>query len=716
MTGEGGFDLPVLPGVSALPLILAEGVVKLLLADGQNDIFTIATDTAKSIVGASGHNGDEVTVSFEEGKQSPGAISGTPDTGWILKPNGDGSVFSACIKGISGNPAGLIMIDGGLSPNDVLTSGFDALCRQIEAAMAALELSEAKIRKHSEEVFRLLVEHSYDQFSLIGRDLTIRSLSPSVEKLVFNRPDPIIGKSIGDFIHPDDMQDFIDAVDGIIQLGNGSSTKIEYRVKFDDDTWRVIDTALTNLLDEPYIGAIALNSRDISARRSLEIELQHRELFDPLTGLPNRSLLLERAALALTRATRRGGDIAMVLVDFDDFQLVNDSFGHSAGDGVLKAAGIMLETIVRLDDTIAHIGGDEFAILVCGGEMPRSAELVAERVFKVLEEAIPVGTAMYNVRASVGISVGGAGLTAEELLRNADLAVSSAKKSGKGCIEIFRDEMHDEVAKKLHTASDLKRAIEDGEIEPFYQPIVNVATAQVIGAEALARWRHPDRGLVQPFEFIPLAEATGLVVPMGVEILRKSCQQRKEWGDAGLVDSSFYVSVNVSPVQLQRDDVVEVISEVINSSGVDPKAIVLEITETCAMQRIEEMMERLEALKTLGLRMALDDFGTGYSSLSYLSRLPMDIVKIDKSFVDRITGGNEGLKIVKTMVDLGASLDLTTLAEGVEEEDQLEALNSLGCTTYQGYFFAKPMPIDEFVTVLESQRKNAVSAMSASTN
>ena len=704
--------------------VLAECATMLLHAENREGILEVALNAVQTLAAAASGD-DPVVARFVPAEAS------SPFTASFLEAlergmdhavpfsRGDGEEgtgFVAQVRDPSGSRVGFLVVEGPIVDGSGFVGDLRNLCIQVEMALHAAEVADAKIRERSEKVFRSLVKNSSDQYTLISRDLAIRSLSPAVEKMVENRHEQVVGKTILDFVHPDDVADLNAAVDEIVEGGKGSTVKLEYRVRYDDGTWRFIESVFTNHLDEPHIESIVVNSRDNSMRRNLEKELVRREMFDHLTGLPNRSLFLEKAALALTRVSHRRGQVAVVLLDFDDFQLVNDSFGHAAGDELLKAAAAKLETIVRSDDIIAHIGGDEFAILVSGGEMPRGAELVAKRAFDVLEDPIVVDTTQYNVRVSMGIAFGGSGMTAEDLLRNADLATATAKKNGKGRIEVFRDEMHEEVVRKLHTATDLRRAIGDGEIEPFFQPIVNVGTGEIIGCEALARWRHPERGLVQPFEFIPLAEATGLIVPMGVEILRKSCTQCADWRKQGLVGSPFYVSVNVSPIQLQRDDMVEVVSTVIRESGVDPKSVVLEVTESCAMQHIEEAMERLDQLKRIGIRIALDDFGTGYSSLSYLSRLPMDIMKIDKSFVDRMTGGNEELKIVKTMIDLGASLDLTTLAEGVEEEGQPAVLNRLGCRSYQGYYFAKPMPVADFVEVLAAQKKGAASALAATSN
>jgi EAL domain-containing protein (putative c-di-GMP-specific phosphodiesterase class I) len=313
------------------------------------------------------------------------------------------------------------------------------------------------------------------------------------------------------------------------------------------------------------------------------------------------------------------------------------------------------------------------------------------------------------VRISIGIALGQPPTDgADGLLRNADLAMYMAKRNGKGRFEMFRPAMHEEAVRRLETAADLRRGIEGGQLEVFYQPIVNVHTGTAIGAEALVRWHHPTRGLVTPVDFIPAAESTGLIVPLGRWVLAEACRQAHAWRRSGLTDDAFYVSVNLSARQLQDPALLDDVADAIRSSGLPASAVVLEVTESAVMEDLDTALTRLNALKDLGLRLAIDDFGTGYSSLSYLRNLPVDVVKIDKSFVDRMTQDPEGAALVRSVIDLSSALGLTSIAEGVEQGDQLALLDKLGCDHVQGYLFAKPMPNDEFAAALTHLRADVL--------
>jgi diguanylate cyclase (GGDEF)-like protein len=404
-------------------------------------------------------------------------------------------------------------------------------------------------------------------------------------------------------------------------------------------------------------------------------------------------------------------------LDIDDFKIVNDSLGHPAGDELLIAVAERLTASTRPGDTIARFGGDEFALLLESGAMPEAAHAVAHRIAEALEAPIRIGTDDVSVRMSIGIALGQPPIDGPDgLLRDADLAMYMAKRNGKGRFEMFRPAMHEEAVRRLETAADLRRGIEGGQLEVFYQPIVNVHTSIATGAEALVRWHHPTRGLVPPVEFIPVAESTGLIVPLGKWVLTEACRQAASWRHAGLIDDAFYISVNLSARQLQDPGLLDDVAEALHDSGLPASAVVLEVTESALMGDLDTAAARLHALKALGLRLAVDDFGTGYSSLSYLRNLPVDVVKIDKSFIDRITLDSEGVAMVRSVIDLGAALGLTTIAEGVEQTDQLALLDSLGCDNVQGYLFAKPMPTEQFIDALATLRADAAQRAAAPQN
>jgi predicted signal transduction protein with EAL and GGDEF domain len=360
-----------------------------------------------------------------------------------------------------------------------------------------------------------------------------------------------------------------------------------------------------------------------------------------------------------------------------------------------------LKAAIRPGDTVAGLGGDEFALLLDSGEMPEAAEIVACRIAACLVAPIPIGSEDISIRASIGIALGMPTIDGpDSLLRDADLAMYMAKRNGKGRFELFHPAMHEEAVLRLETTADLRRGIEESQLEVFYQPIIDIRTGTAIGAEALVRWHHPTRGLVAPAEFISVTESTGLIVQLGRWVLTESCKQVQSWRRSGIIDDAFCISVNLSARQLQDPGLLEDVALSIRDSGLPAASIVLEVTESMIIDDRDSTLSRLQALKDLGLRLALDDFGTGYSSLSYLRDFPMDIVKSDKSFVDRITLDSAGTAMVRGVIDLSSALGLTTIAEGVEDQDQLAVLTELGCDSIQGFLFAKPMPSEAFADSL----------------
>ncbi len=500
-----------------------------------------------------------------------------------------------------------------------------------------------------------------------------------------------MGKTLSELTHPDDRATVQAQFTKVMTGELGTTASFEYRVARADGEWRTIDTVITNLLDEPDIDAILLNGRDVTERHILVRELNHQAFHDTLTGLANRSLFLDRLSHAMDRGDRGAEPVAVLFLDLDDFKTVNDSFGHPVGDHLLVAVADRIRSATRPGDTVARFGGDEFAVLVESGTMPEAAKAVAERITEALAPTFRVHANDVTMRASIGIALGQRPQeTPDDLLRDADLAMYLAKRNGKGRFEMYRPNMHTDAVRRLETAVGLREGLDAGEFEVFYQPIVNAHSGQLIGAEALVRWNHPTRGLLLPLDFITIAEATGLIVPLGRQVLRHAAFQAQEWRLGGLVSQDFYVSVNLSSYQLQEPDLVEDISRALEDSGLPPEALVLEVTETALIKNLDLTLPRLHALRCLGVRLAVDDFGTGYSSLSYLADLPVNFVKIDKSFVDRITRDAEGSAMVRGVIDLSRALGFTCIAEGVERENQRSVLDELGCDNVQGYLFARP--------------------------
>ncbi len=427
-------------------------------------------------------------------------------------------------------------------------------------------------------------------------------------------------------------------------------------------------------------------------------ELAHQALHDPLTGLPNRGLVEERLRQALAHPRR--GMQGLVLLDLDDFKALNDSLGHEVGNELILALGSRLEEALPTSGgMLAHVGGDGFAIVLHDIASPACAVAVARDMLETLDAPFEIAGTSHVAHASVGVAVAaGAGdgsptERAATTLRDAELAMYAAKEREGNSLELFTAEMHDAAAKRLELKAELARAIREEQFTLAYQPIVDIAAREVVGYEALVRWVHPDRGFVSPVEFIPLAEQTGLIVELGTWVLREACRQLAAWRDAALPER--YVAVNVAGLQLQREDFAEAVAAALAASGLPPEALLLEVTESSLIHDIEGSQRRMNAVRELGVRFAIDDFGTGYSSLSYLSRFPLDVLKVDKSFIDEIATSRRGRAIVDAIVNMAASLDLAVVAEGIEQAEQLQALAEIGCGLGQGYFYARPMPAAE---------------------
>jgi diguanylate cyclase (GGDEF)-like protein len=421
----------------------------------------------------------------------------------------------------------------------------------------------------------------------------------------------------------------------------------------------------------------------------LEEQLVRQALHDPLTGLANRALFGDRLEHALARGQRPGATVAILLIDLDGFKDINDSLGHDAGDDLLTITGMRLQGHARTGDTVARLGGDEFGVLledITAAETVRSAEVLLEG----LAAPIVLRDRDLTPTASIGIAIAN-GEDAETLLRNADTAMYAAKRHGKGRYAIFEPAMHASVVERLDLAADLSRAIQQGQLHLCYQPEIHLGSGRIIGLEALARWRHPTRGMVPPDQFIPLAEETGSIVSIGRWVLREACRQVKAWQQRWPTTPPRTIAVNLSARQLQHPGIVDEVRAALAAADLDPHSLVLEITETAIMEQLDAAITILTELRRLGVRLALDDFGTGYSSLSYLQRLPVDILKIDRTFVSGVAGSAEDSALARAIVTLGQTLGLETVAEGVETAEQLAALRELGCQLGQGYYFAKPM-------------------------
>jgi len=431
-------------------------------------------------------------------------------------------------------------------------------------------------------------------------------------------------------------------------------------------------------------------------------ELSHQALHDTLTGLPNRALVLDRAEQTLARAARQPGTMAGALfIDIDGFKHVNDNLGHAAGDQLLRIVGERLQGTVRDQDTVGRLGGDEFVVLVESTAGEATLDILADRLTEVLRQPVELedGRKIFSVTASIGVAIGQYA-TPDDLLRDADLALYAAKAAGKDRYALFDASLYEGVEGRLELEADLSAATDADQFFLLYQPIFDLPCTRIVAVEALVRWRHPTRGIVAPDSFIPLAEETGLIAPIGRWVLDEACRQSATWAEQGL---KVGMSVNVSAYQLGRKDFVEDVRRALQQSGLRPSALTLEITETTLMRDVAAACERLEEIKTLGVRIAIDDFGTGYASLSHLQRLPVDVLKIDRSFVAALHDGAQSRELLQAILGVGKALSLVVVAEGIEDAEQMATLEEMGCEMAQGFLMGKPGPRGAIEGMLRSQ-------------
>jgi diguanylate cyclase (GGDEF)-like protein/PAS domain S-box-containing protein len=518
--------------------------------------------------------------------------------------------------------------------------------------------------------------------------------------------DELIGKTDFDIFSLPHATEAFEDEQRVIRSGKPMPAKIE-RETFPDRPDRWVSTVKLPLRDDGgnTIGTWGI-SRDVTAQVEAEKALAYQSLHDALTGLPNRVLLIDRAERMLARARRHRSPIAALYVDLDGFKEINDNFGHAAGDELLRALAERLTSTIRDADSAGRLGGDEFVLLLESLEPDAGPELVAERICEVIAQPFEleaVDGRSVSVTASIGIAVG-QGASADELLRDADFALYEAKAAGKNRWALFEHGMHLAAQSRLALEMDLKRALAGDQFFLLYQPTFDLQTQRITGVEALIRWRHPLRGILAPDSFIPIAEASGMIVPIGQWVLETACRQAAEWRDRG---RPLAVSVNVSARQLDRDGLVAGLGDALAASGLDPAMLTLEITETALMRDVDAAAARLRELKAVGVRVAIDDFGTGYSSLGYLRQFPVDALKIDRSFIAGIAASQQSKALIHTLVQLGKTLGLDTLGEGIEEDAQLRQLQAEQCDYGQGFLFARPLDVHAIEQLLDANPPTA---------
>lgn len=555
---------------------------------------------------------------------------------------------------------------------------------------------EASATRSSEQRFRGLVQNTSDLILICTTSGTITYQSPTAE-IAWGYPAAgLLGKTVTALADPDDQPALRELWDQLQQalpgIMGGATRTIELRLRDGAGTWRHAALIATNLLHDPAVQGLVVTVRDITERKAFEQQLTQQAFFDALTGLPNRVLFLDRLKQALVRAGRRKDTVGLLFIDVDNFKLINDSLGHAAGDKLLTEAAARLRSCVRAQDTVARLGGDEFVVvleLLAGAD---DAVPVAKAITHQFSRPFQLDGREVVVTASIGVALGEAGQDdADSLLRNADLAMYRAKSSGRACYVVFDPSMHTDTLARLELENDLRRALDHGELRVHYQPIVRMETGRVSEVEALVRWQHPTRGLVSPGAFIPLAEETGLIIPLGQWVLEEACRQVAAWHKQFASEPPLTLSVNLSPRQFQKPNLVADVTQALQQAGLPACCLKLEITESMIMQDVEATIGTLWELKNLGLQIAIDDFGTGYSSLSYLKRLPLDVLKIDRSFVSGIGESPEDAAIVHAIMALARSLNLKVTGEGIETAEQAALLGEWGCDRGQGYLFSLPL-------------------------
>lgn len=586
---------------------------------------------------------------------------------------------------------------GGLIIGAVVLTGV-VVARQIIAVRENVRLLGAQALQQSEARFRALAQHSSDVIVIVDADANIQYHTPSLECVFGYRSADILAVRILDLVHPDDRA-HAQAFFRQTLARPGVSPPVEWRMRHMDGSWHYAETIGNNLLHDPNVGGVVLNTRDVSERKGLEQQLAHQAFHDALTRLPNRALFTDRLEHALVCAQDSHQHIAVLFLDLDNFKFVNDSLGHAAGDDLLIEVAQRLRQCVRPGDTLARLGGDEFTILLEAVGDEYAAEAVAQRIWNALQTPFTIDGQVVFTSASIGIALSTAACCgADELLRAADIAMYRAKMGGKAHAMVFDESMTTDASQRLALETDLRRALERDEFVVVYQPLVHLASQRVLGAEALVRWHHPTRGVIPPNVFIPLAEETGLILPLGRWVIVEACRQARTWHSDDPA-SPPCVSVNLSARQFRHPQLVGDIAAVLRETGLPAHRLTLEITESMLMAQEETTLRSLTALKQLGIKLAIDDFGTGYSSLAYLKRFPIDILKIDRSFVERIEHDAGDSAIVHTIVTLAKTLNLAVTGEGIETAAQLAHLRALDCDVGQGYLFSKPVPAQQIAAV-----------------
>ena len=631
------------------------------------------------------------------------------DVATILRP-----LIESGTKGQAGSRT--VDLDGGNSPRPVkvvITPVRDtdgdvsvllAEVRDLADRAEAEAILEATTQALSaaESVFRAMAEHTSDLVCLHRPDGTFTYVSPSVRKLLDHEPADLVDVHPADFVHPDTREVLVSAMQDASRRGT-EPTRFTHMLRHRNGSYRWFETVVTPIADSRgEVVQLQSSSRDITEQKRTEADLIRLAFHDELTRLPNRALLVDRLEQALAVSRRTLQPVAVLFIDLDGFKTVNDTLGHQAGDVALKSVADRLRAIVRPGDTLARFGGDEFVMLCTGTDGARGATAVSRRILEAFAAPFPLDDREITLGASIGIATSVGVDDPLRLIENADTAMYEAKHEGRS-----RFAIHDEIDQslaldRLDTEEALRRAVENDELRLHYQPELDLETGRIVGFEALVRWQRPDGRLLPPADFIPLAEESGIIVPMGRWVIEEACRQAARWKVYRTEnDEPLRIWVNLSARQLSDPGLVDFVESAVEAAGIGTDAICLEITESALMDDAEAAAAKLGELRRLGISLAIDDFGTGYSQFAWLHRLPLDVLKIDRSFVDGLAADPDSSTIVAAIIDLAHALGLVVIAEGVESENQLEALRELHCDQAVGYLFSEPREPNQLADVLE---------------
>ena len=564
---------------------------------------------------------------------------------------------------------------------------------------------EARVVAESLEArFRSLIENSYDIISLIAADGRVLYMSPSATRVSGYEIHELVGRNIAEFVHKDYLPELGEHMQKTL-LQPETVHRIEFRYRHKDGSWRWMEATGVNMLDNPSVRSIVANIRDITETKQAQETILHQALHDPLTGLPNRTEFVIRLEQVIESAKRHKRMFALMFLDMDRFKNINDTLGHAVGDTLLKVVATRFKSCLRAEDTVARFGGDEFLILLNEISSSQDAAIAAEKFLKAVSIPVKIGEHTFHPSVSIGIAVyPHDGLDTESLKKRADIALYRAKASGRNCYSLY-DRLTDTYAlEKFSMENELRQAITLNQIVLYYQPIVSLKTGKVLSVEALARWQHPGKGLLLPGDFIPLAEETGLILNLSQYILKTACRQYQAWKLLGL--SKFRVAVNLSAQSFAENNFIPELAAAFAEYEMEPDCLEIEITESAAMGNLELAAFNLKQLKKMGIHITIDDFGTGYSSLAYLKRFPVHNLKIDRTFVRNCITNQQDAGIVRTIISMAHNLNLKVVAEGIETDQQLNFLKSMGCNLAQGFYISHPLPAQQLVAWLEEKIPN----------